>query len=140
MTNWTELTLEFDQQEVIGIPSGLKDEDQSIEIEIVDYSLYPDNSIKKIKIGFLISIPSLGYKTLQLVRSDKINLETIVTHDTNFKNKEYDIEINRENAKITVSKIITRITKKYRILMGNEICLDEEIEKYSIIIEKIWDC
>lgn len=125
VTNWTELTLEFDQQEVIGI-SGLKDEDQSIEIEIVDYSLYPDNSIKKIKIGFLISIPSLGYKTLQLVRSENINLETIVTHDTNFKNKEYDIEINRENAIITVSKI-NKNNEKVHYLTGNEICLDEEI-------------
>lgn len=125
VTNWTELTLEFDENKVMGI-SGLIHNNQRVEIEILDYSLYPDNSIKKIKIGFIITVPSLGYKTLEIVKSDRMNIETIITRDTNFNNKEYEIEVNRENAIISITKM-DKNNNKISYLTGNEICLEEEI-------------
>ena len=70
VTNWTEIILEFNEGEIKGI-SCLKSGDQIIEIEILDYSLYQDNTIKKISIGCIISVPPFGYKTLEIVKSDK---------------------------------------------------------------------
>lgn len=125
VTNWTELSLEFNEKEIMGI-SELIDNDQKIDIEILDYSLYPDNSIKRINIGFIITVPSLGYKTLKIVKSDNMDSETIITHDTTFNNKEYEIEVNRENAIITITKT-DKNKNKITYLKGNEICLEEEI-------------
>lgn len=125
VTNWTEIILEFNEGEIKGI-SCLKNGDQIVEIEILDYSLYQDNTIKKISIGCVISVPPLGYKTLEIVKSDNIDGETIIAHDTTFKNKEYEIEVNRENAIITVFKSVKN-NKKLHYCTGNEIILDEEI-------------
>jgi alpha-mannosidase len=125
VTNWLEIILEFNEGEIKGI-SCLKSGDQIIDIEILDYSLYQDNSIQKINIGCVISIPPLGFKTLDIIKSDTIERETIIAHDTSFKNKEYEIEVNRENAIITVFKSIKN-NKKLSYCIGNEIILDEEI-------------
>ena len=125
VTNWVEIILEFNEGEIKGM-SCLKSGDQIIDIEILDYSLYQDNSIQKINLGCVISVPPLGFKTLDIVKSDKINGETIIAHGTSFKNKEYEIEVNRENAIITVFKSIKN-NKKLHYCTGNEIILDEEI-------------
>src|SRR5215211_1135008 len=125
VTNWVEIILEFNQGEIKGI-SCLKSGDQIIDIEILDYSLHQDNSIQKINLGCIISVPPLGFKTLDIVKSDKINGETIIAHGTSFKNKEYEIEVNRENAIITIFKSIKN-NKKLNYCTGNEIILDEEI-------------
>ncbi|HEX7258370.1 MAG TPA: glycosyl hydrolase-related protein [Nitrososphaeraceae archaeon] len=125
VTNWVEIILEFNEGEIKGI-SCLKSGDQIIDIEILDYSLYQDNSIQKINLGCVISVPPLGFKTLDIVKSDKINGETIIAHGTSFKNKEYEIEVNRENAIITVFRSIKN-NKKLHYCTGNEIILDEEI-------------
>jgi alpha-mannosidase len=125
VTNWVEIILEFNEGEIKGI-SCLKSGDQIIDIEILDYSLYQDNSIQKINLGCVISVPPLGFKLLDIVKSDKINGETIIAHGTSFKNKEYEIEVNRENAIITVFRSIKN-NKKLHYCTGNEIILDEEI-------------
>lgn len=125
VTNWVEIILEFNEGEIKGI-SCLKSGDQIIDIEILDYSLHQDNSIQKINLGCVISVPPLGFKTLDIVKSDKINGETIIAHGTSFKNKEYEIEVNRENAIITVFRSIKN-NKKLHYCTGNEIILDEEI-------------
>jgi alpha-mannosidase len=125
VTNWIEIVLEFDEGEIKGI-SCLKDGDQIVDIEILDYSLYQDNSIQKINLGCVISVPPLGFKILDIVKSDTIDGNTIIAHDTNFKNKEYEIEVNRENAIITIFKSIKN-NKKLQYCTGNEIILDEEI-------------
>ncbi|HET7643097.1 MAG TPA: glycosyl hydrolase-related protein [Nitrososphaeraceae archaeon] len=125
VTNWIEIILEFDEGEIKGI-SCLKDQDQIVDVEILDYSLFQDNSIQKINLGCIISVPPLGFKTLDIVKSDTIDGNTIIAHDTNFKNKEYEIEINRENAIITIFKSIKN-NKKLYYCTGNEIILDEEI-------------
>ena len=125
VTNWTEIILEFNEGEIKGI-SYLKSGDQIIDIEILDYSLYHDNSIQKINLGCVISVPALGFKTLDIVKSETIDGQTIIAHDTSFKNKEYEIEVNRENAIISVFKSIKN-NKKLHYCTGNEIILDEEI-------------
>jgi len=125
VTNWIEIILEFDEGEIKGI-SCLKDEDQIVDVEILDYSLFQDNSIQKIHLGCILSVPPLGFKTLDIVKSDTIDGNTIIAHDTNFKNKEYEIEVNRENAIITIFKSIKN-NKKLYYCTGNEIILDEEI-------------
>jgi alpha-mannosidase len=125
VTNWVEITLEFNEGDIKGI-SCLKSRDRIIDIEILDYSLYQDNSIQKITLGCVISVPALGFKTLDIVKSETIDGQTIIAHDTSFKNKEYEIEVNRENAIITVFKFIKN-NKKLHYCTGNEIILDEEI-------------
>ncbi|HJU58322.1 MAG TPA: glycosyl hydrolase-related protein [Nitrososphaeraceae archaeon] len=125
VTNWIEIILEFNEGEIKGI-SYLKSGDQIIDIEILDYSLYHDNSLQKINLGCVISVPALGFKTLEIVKSETIDGQTIIAYDTSFKNKEYEIEVNRENAIITVFKSIKN-NKKLQYCIGNEIILDEEI-------------
>ena len=94
-----------------------------IDVEVIDSSFYPDNSIKQIRIGFITSVPAFGFRTFELIPAHNKPVESILaSHDTQFKNSEFEIQVNPENATISVSK-----NGKHYITNGNELLLEEEL-------------
>jgi alpha-mannosidase len=97
-----------------------------IELEIIDCTFYTDNSIKQIKIGFIASVPAFGYRTYKIIPEDgngkPVQLAAASSHETHFKNNEFEIQVNPENATIAVSK-----NGKAYLKNGNELLLEEEL-------------
>jgi alpha-mannosidase len=112
-----------------------------IDLEIIDCTYYTDNSIKQIKIGFIASVPAFGYRTYEIIPEDSNGngngngndndndndngkpVQLISSsHETHFKNNEFEIQVNPENATIAVSK-----NGKTFVKNGNELLLEEEL-------------
>ena len=111
---------------------GSIDDGKIVDIEIMDLVFYPnDNSIKRVKIGFIADIPALGYRTYGAFKSDinsssTVKVPTAATkvtksHHTLFQNSEFSVEVDPETAVFTISKD----GKQY--VRGNELYLEEEI-------------
>ena len=144
VSDWTEAVLEFDQSTIREIANlkllgknedsndGSKNNDDGnndkkknsnklIDLEILDCSFYPDNSIKQIKIGFVATIPAFGFRTFEIVPGDSKPMQFASSHETYFRNNEFEIQVSPDNATVTVSKN----GKSY--LSGNELVLEEEL-------------
>ncbi|HEU4447946.1 MAG TPA: glycosyl hydrolase-related protein [Nitrososphaeraceae archaeon] len=94
-----------------------------IDLEIIDSTFYPDNSIKQIKIGFIANVPAFGFRSFEIIpESDKPAQLISSSHETLFKNGEFEIQVNPENATITVAK-----NGKPFVKNGNELLLEEEL-------------
>ncbi|HET7148129.1 MAG TPA: glycoside hydrolase family 38 C-terminal domain-containing protein [Candidatus Nitrosopolaris sp.] len=98
-------------------------------IEILDQSFHDDGSIKSIRIGFITTVPALGFKTFEIIEAEKAiignsphgNNESHLTHTTTFSNNEFEIKVDPDNAIVSVSKG----NKLY--FRGNELLLEEEL-------------
>jgi alpha-mannosidase len=102
-----------------------KNSSTPIELEIIDCTYYTDNSIKQIKIGFIASVPAFGYRTYEIISEDGNGKPVQLissSHETHFKNNEFEIQVNPENATIAVSK-----NGKTFVKNGNELLLEEEL-------------
>ena len=104
-----------------------KNSSMLIDLEIIDCTYYTDNSIKQIKIGFIALVPAFGYRTYEIIPEDGNDNGKPVqlisaSHETHFKNNEFEIQVNPENATITVSKNGETFVKN-----GNELLLEEEL-------------
>ena len=94
-----------------------------IDLEIIDCTFYTDNSIKQIKIGFIAAVPAFGFRTYEIIPEDGKPVQlTSSSHDTHFKNNEFEIQVNPENATIAISK-----NGKPYLENGNELLLEEEL-------------
>ena len=86
-----------------------------IDLEIIDSTFYPDNSIKQIKIGFIVNLPAFGFRSFEIIpESDKPTQLTSSSHETHFKNSEFEIQVNPENATVTVTKDGKLLCQKWK--------------------------
>jgi alpha-mannosidase len=146
--DWAEADLEFDEGVIRGIAnlrtivnnnnnnyvsasnggsSNNHDKKHSsselVDLEIIDCTFYPENSIKQIKIGFIAEVPAFGFRSFEIISEDGKPMQSpSSTHETYFKNNEFEIQVNPDNATITVSK-----NGKPYIKNGNELLLEEEL-------------
>jgi alpha-mannosidase len=136
--DWAEAVLEFDDgaAAIRGVANlklveneddgndGNNDKKNTklIGLEILDCSFYPNNNIKQIKIGFVATIPAFGFRTFEIVPTgDSKPMQFASSHETYFRNNEFEIQVSPDNATVTVSKN----GKSY--LSGNELLLEEEL-------------
>ncbi len=92
-------------------------------MEIIDCTFYTDNSIKQIKIGFIAEVPAFGFRSYKVIPEDGKPVQlTSSSHDTHFRNNEFEIQVNPENATIAISKNGTPYLEN-----GNELLLEEEL-------------
>ena len=98
---------------------------EPIEVDTIDCTFYHDNSLKKIKIGFIASVPAFGFRSFEIIpgNGDSNPVQsTPSSHETHFKNNEFEIQVNPENATIMVSK-----NGRSYVQNGNELLLEEEL-------------
>ena len=153
LSDWSEVELEFKEGKVKRI-SSIKSESSAgestsfittqetknasqgytlIPIEILSCSLYGDGSIKSIRIGFIVNIPALGFRTFDIVEGENDVVEITPQQSsrtenndaafttTFIANNEFTIKVDPDNAIITAFKG----DKEY--FRGNELLLEEEL-------------
>lgn len=111
-----------------GTKNILQDSDV-IPIETLDQSFHDDGSIKSIRIGFITIVPALGFKRFEIIEAENPFVgnsphrsnESNITNTTTFSNNEFEINVDPDNAIVTVSKG----NKVY--FRGNELLLEEEL-------------
>jgi alpha-mannosidase len=120
--NYTEVFLRFEQGKVKDI-QGLKSGKQEIEIEILEFARYSDNSYQRVKIGFIADTPASGYRIYNILgRKPRLKVkEKIKITGNTIKNSFFDVKINPSSGVIDVYK------NNRLLARANEIILDEEI-------------
>ncbi|MFC2047274.1 glycoside hydrolase, partial [Chloroflexota bacterium] len=65
--NWVEIELGFDRGKIKRI-EGLRSDRKEIEVEILEFSRYADDSYQTVKLGFVAIVPAFGYRTYKILR------------------------------------------------------------------------
>lgn len=120
--NWVEVDLSFEKGQVRKI-EGLKCGDEEIDVEIISFTRYEDESIRTARIGFVANVPALGYKVYRVIEEKpKRNTGNYIrirgnTIETRF----HDVSFSPETGLI-------EIWKNGRFICGgNELVIEEEI-------------
>lgn len=97
-----------------------------IDLEIIDSIYYPDNSIKQIKIGFIAEVPAFGFRLFEIIPENgkpvQLTSSPSSSPQTRFKNSQFEVQVNPENATVSVTK-----NGKIYVKNGNELLLEEEL-------------
>ncbi|MCW7080228.1 MAG: glycosyl hydrolase-related protein [Candidatus Methanospirare jalkutatii] len=127
--NWVEVELNFKRGEILRI-EGLRSGDEEIEVEVIKFSRYEDDTLRYAKIGFVATVPPLGYKIYEIMEREpkargrkKENEENFIrivgnTIETRF----FKVRIDPERALIDVFMPDEEIV----CLWGNDLVLEEE--------------
>ncbi len=122
VSNWVEVDLNFDKGQVFKM-EGLKSNNEEIEIEIIRFSRYGDESLRSAKIGFVANVPPTGYKVykiMEMTPKHKKNSFIRITGNT-IKNKFFKLRFSPDTGLIEVLK------NNKKICRGNELIIEEEI-------------
>lgn len=68
--NWVEVDLNFDEGQVYRI-EGLKCGEEEVDVEVIRFRRYDDESLSYARIGFVAEVPALGYKVYKIVEKKK---------------------------------------------------------------------
>jgi len=132
--NWCESDLEFDEGIVKGIVglNSVKDDaensGETFDLEVLDHTLHPDGSIKTIRIGFIPTVPALGFSTYKIIKGENWSRSDSSTiHSSNeigYKQKiidGFEIQVDPDNGVVTVLK------NGIMYFKGNELSVEEEL-------------
>ena len=119
--NWTEAELNFKKGKIKKI-QGLKTDKEELEIEILEIKKYEDKSIKWARIGFVPTVPALGYQTYKILkRKLRVESSSFKFKENAVKNNFFEVKVNPENGLIDIFQ-----DGKWTG-GGNELILEEEI-------------
>jgi alpha-mannosidase len=149
--DWTEVTLKFQKGKKVKKISGIRSLSSTVSrsrsasktikegtenilqdsdltpVDILDQTFYEDGSIRNIRIGFITTVPALGFRTFQIIEAEDTgnssqgSNQSQITHATTFSNNEFEIKVDPDTAVVTVSKDDNVYFK------GNELLLEEEL-------------
>jgi len=119
--NWVEVELGFDRGKIKKI-AGLKSGREEIEIEVLDFTRYADDSYQTAKIGFVATVPALGYHTYRILerRPRRRSAAGIKITGNTIHNRFFEVRVNPANGLIDVFQ------DGRWLAGGNELVLDEE--------------
>ncbi len=121
VSDWVECELDFKQGKVFKI-TGVKNQNIEKEVEEIESQRYSDNSLKRIKIGFVADVPALGYKVYRIMSAKPQIDESFFLKQNNnlIKNKFFNVKFSKEDGLIEVFQ------RNKLLCKGNEIVLDDE--------------
>nr|MBC8521231.1 glycoside hydrolase [Methanomicrobia archaeon] len=67
--NWVEMDLNFDRGKIVAI-EGLKSGDEEIDVEVIKFARYEDDTLRYARIGFVPTVPALGYKVYKILERE----------------------------------------------------------------------
>jgi|Deesub1362A_J573_1020465.scaffolds.fasta_scaffold00449_38 alpha-mannosidase len=121
VSNWVEVDLNFDEGDVKKI-GGLRSEDEEIDVEILRFTRYEDESLRYARIGFVANVPAAGYKVYKIMKGvPKGNGNFIRIKGNIIETKNFDVRFNSRNGLIDVIK------NGIKVCRANELVLEEEI-------------
>jgi alpha-mannosidase len=67
VSNWVEVDLNFNEG-AIGKIGGLICGEEEIDVEVIRFTRYEDESLRYARIGFIANVPAMGYKIYKITR------------------------------------------------------------------------
>ena len=103
--NWIEMDLNFEQGDVVSI-GGLKSDAEEIEVEVIRFTRYVDDSLKYVRVGFVATVPALGYKVYKILEREPrryaFDPDFIRIHGNTVENRFFGVEVNPATGLIDV--------------------------------------
>ncbi len=120
--NWVEVELWLEKGKVRRI-EGLKSGQEEVEVEILEFTRYADGSYQTVKLGFVATVPAVGYRTYRIMSRNPrgVKAPKIRIRGNKIQNQFFDVKVDPSNGLIEVSQDGKFIVK------GNELVLEEEI-------------
>ncbi|MCD6274560.1 MAG: glycoside hydrolase [Candidatus Aenigmarchaeota archaeon] len=118
--NWVEVDLNFDKGQIFKI-LGLKSDDEEIDVEIIRFSRYEDESLRSAKIGFVAEIPPTGYKVYKIMESTPKKNSFINIVGNTIENKFFKVKFSPDTGLIEIFK------NNKKLCRGNELIIEEEL-------------
>ncbi len=122
--NWVEMDLNFDTGEEVTI-GGLKSDDEEIPVEVMRFTRYTDDSLKYARIGFVATVPAMGYKVYKILerepRRSAFDPDYIRITGNTIANRFFGVEVDP-----TTGLIDVLFGGKEKLCTANELVLEEE--------------
>ncbi|MFO7966629.1 MAG: glycoside hydrolase family 38 C-terminal domain-containing protein [Archaeoglobaceae archaeon] len=122
VTNWVELDLNFNEGELYRI-GGLKSEDEEVEVEILRFTRFEDESLRYARIGFFAAVPPVGYKVYGIMekKPEKESGTHIKIRGNTIETEHHQVEFDPSTGLINIYKGGEKACR------ANELVLEEEI-------------
>lgn len=119
--NWVEVEMGFDRGKIKRL-GGLRSGREEIEVEILEFSRYSDDSYQTVKLGFVAVVPALGYRTYRILRRNPHGeaIPRIIISGNTIENQFFKVRVNPSNGLIDVFQ------DGKQLVSGNELILEEE--------------
>ncbi|MCK4418238.1 glycoside hydrolase, partial [Candidatus Aerophobetes bacterium] len=120
--DWVEVELWFEKGKIKKI-EGLKSEHEEIEVEVLEFTRYADDSYQTVKLGFVATGPALGYRNYKILRRNPRGLAASkirITGNT-IENQFFKVRVDPSSGLLDIFK------GGKLIAGGNELVLEEEI-------------
>jgi alpha-mannosidase len=122
--NWVEIDLNFEKGEVIAI-KGLKSGGEEIEVEVLKFARYEDDSLRYARIGFVPTVPAMGYKVYKILEREpkryRYDMNFIIVRGNTIENRFFGVEVDPATGLIDVTQ-----DKRRKLCTANELVLEEE--------------
>ncbi len=122
VSNWVEVDLNFDEGEVKKI-GGLKSGDDEINVEVIGFTKYEDESLKSARIGFVVNVPAMGYKVYKIMekKPKNKNRNSIRIRGNSIETRFFKIRFFPDTGLIDIIK------NGRNLCRANELVIEEEI-------------
>jgi len=122
VSNWVEVDLNFNEGVVKKI-GGLISDDEEINIEVIRFTRYEDESLRYARIGFVANVPAMGYKVYRIIhRKPRKKTDNFIKIRGNvIETKDHSVSFEPDNGLVDIFK------GNKRVCTANELVLEEEI-------------
>ena len=122
--NWMEMDLHFDRGKVVTI-KGLKSGEEEIDVEIIKFARYEDDTLRYARIGFVPTVPAVGYKVYKILEREpkrsRYDPNFIMIRGNTIDNRFFGVEVDPGTGLIDVI-----CGEHERLCTANELVLEEE--------------
>jgi alpha-mannosidase len=121
--NWVEIDLNFEKGKMIAI-KGLTSGEEEIEVELLKFARYEDDSLRHARIGFVPTVPPMGYKVYKILEREpkryRYDPNYLVVRGNTIENGFFGVEVDPATGLVDVTQ------EKKKLCTANELVLEEE--------------
>jgi alpha-mannosidase len=126
--NWIEMDLNFDRGKIVTI-NGLKSGEEEIDVEVIKFARYEDDSLRYARIGFVPTVPAMGYKLYKILEREpkryRYDPNFLMIRGNTIENRFFGVDVDPATGLIGVSLDGGEVERE-RICTANELVLEEE--------------